>query len=759
MTAYFNSRAPSLAGDCVLLATALFTATACVAGPPTDRLPKLHLAVDTAYGRPPHTVRLKATLAPSPLDLRKHPLLPWYEDLDNTSRVEAAGATLHMTGNAAKMLQLDYVVTSDTILSFDFQSIRQGEIHAIGFDNDRDLDVASARRMFVLHGTEGWGIANNVYRHYQPAPDSDGWVHYRIPVGRYFQGAFKYLVFMNDHDVTSPTADSRFRHVSLSEASLQPTDYQIRWDLGDLQTATAKWSVAHTYDQPGLYVVRATASHTGGHVATHQINIRVKHPPRVRRTLFLDDQALQTTSGVQRVVHRALKHPGNPILVGDQPWDAYRPQVYGTVQFDAQRNVFRMWYLAIPSHVLSPDPEPFVGGFKRIGHTTLVGYAESQDGYRWIKPKLDIVSFNGSKANGLVNLGRDNSEGVSIVHQPLDPDPMRRYKAIFWEHRVEPTTAPTGREALARDPRGDGMWVSFSADGLHWKSHPGNPVIPQGSDTGQCVLYDPTLKKYILYSRLGVGRRISRCVSDDFLTWSQPELVFAADAADPPGTEIYGSGISRYEGYYIGTPWMFYRDTNQRIDVQLIHSRDGIHWRRTAGRERILPNGPEGAWDSGIIFTACQPVVLDDRILIYYSAFQGDHHGHPERDWEESQQYYRGGIGVATLRRDGWVSLDLSYGGGEILTRPLRIPPATNDDDTPRLLLNTNAFTGDVRVTVQNLDGTPIPGFENSRNLHGDFLRSEVTWSRGHSLAELVGRRVQLKIHGRLARIYSYWFE
>jgi len=294
---------------------------------------------------------------------------------------------------------------------------------------------------------------------------------------------------------------------------------------------------------------------------------------------------------------------------------------------------------------------------------------------------------------------------------------------------------------------------------LRWNDFSGNPVIPQGSDTGQSVLYDSELKQYVLYSRLGVGRRISRSVSRDFLTWSQPQLVFAADEADPPGTEVYGSGFSRYEGHYIGTPWMFYRGTSQRIDVQLIHSRDGINWQRTAGRERILPNGPEGAWDSGIIFTACHPVVLDDRILLYYSAFQGDHHGHPERDWEESQRYYRGGIGVATLRRDGWVSLDLVYGGGEILTRPLLIPPATDDDDTPRLLLNTNAFTGDVHVTIQTPDGAPVPGFEKSNNLHGDFLRAEVTWPHGRTLAELVGRRVQLQIQGRLARVYSFWFE
>ena len=743
---------------CVCLFVALTARPAPADTPPQTNPSAVNVSLDRAYGIPPHDVRLQATVSGPALDFRQRDLRSWYGDETNVTTVEDDGKTIHMIGNAAKMLVLDYRVTPQTILSFDFQCTQQGEVHAIGFDQDEQLDEATARRVFVLYGTEGWGVANNVYRNYQPGTNRDGWVHYRIPVGHYYQGPFQYLVLMNDHDVDRPTADSRFRNVTVLEAGGKRTGYRIHWAFGDGQSETGEWTVSHKYDKAGHYVARATVTDPEGRTFHDQVSVRVKQPPAVRRTLFIDDRAVEKMQGVQRVVHRALKHPANPIVVGDKPWDAYRPQVYGTVQYDAPRDLFRMWYLAIPSHVLSPDPEPIVGGFKRIGHTTLVGYAESQDGYRWTKPNLGIVPFNGSRNNGLVNIGRDNSEGVSIVHQPNDPDPSRRYKAVFWEHRVEPTTAPTGRQILDRDPRPDGMWVSFSSDGLHWTNYRENPVIPHGSDTGQCVLYDAALKKYVLYSRLGVGRRISRSTSDDFLTWSQPQLVFAADTSDPPGTQVYGAGFCLYEGYYIGTPWMFYQGTNQRIDVQLIHSRDGIHWNRTAGRERILPNGPAGAWDSGIIFTASHPVVLDDRILIYYSAFQGDHHGHPQRDWEESKKYYRGGIGVATLRRDGWVSLDLMFGGGEVVTRPLRIPPATGGDETPRLILNTNAFTGDVRVTLQNVDGKPIPGFESSHNLHGDFLRAEVSWP-GHALAELVGQTVRIRFRGRLAKLYSFWIE
>lgn len=714
----------------------------------------VYLSVEPAYGPPPLKVRAKVSVAGPAIDFRKYTLQSWYEDTDNETTIEDDGATLHMVGNAAKMIEVNYQITPNTVIEFDFRSDSIGEVHAIGFDNGTDLNDQSARRMFVLSGTEGWGTANQMYNQYR----QKGWMRFRIPVGHSYQGRFKSLVFMNDHDVPSPTADGQFRNVTIFEIGRANTGGKIRWSLGEGKTFRDAGTIEHTYQKPGRYNLSVTVADANGRESGATATVVVKNPPDVTRKLFIDDHYVQSMEGAVRVVNRALKHPDNPIIVGDKPWDSYRPQVYGTVMHDKEQDLFRMWYLSIPSHILSPDPEPMVNGFKRVGHTTLVAYAESKDGVNWKKPNLGVVDFNGSKDNGLVNMGRDNTEGVSIVYQPNDPNPDRRYKAIFWEHQVQPKGEPTGREVLAKDPRPNGMWAAFSSDGLNWKNYEKNPVISGGSDTGQCVLYDPKLKKYVLYSRLGVGRRISRCTSDDFINWSPPQLVFDADSSDPPNTQIYGSGFCIYEGMYIGLPWMFYVNTSQKIDVQLIHSRDGIDWHRTAGRELVIPNGPEGAWDSGIIFTASQPVVTEDKIWIYYFGIQGDHHGHPERDWEESQKYYRGGIGLATLRRDGWVSLDIPFTGGHIITKPLTVPEAMGDDVTPRLILNTNAFTGDVKVTLLDESDQPIPGFEESANIHGDFLRTEVTFP-GHTLAEIAGKTVKLKIHGRLAKVYSFWFE
>ena len=74
-------------------------------------------------------------------------------------------------------------------------------------------------------------------------------------------------------------------------------------------------------------------------------------------------------------------------------------------------------------------------------------------------------------------------------------------------------------------------------------------------------------------------------------------------------------GITRYEGIYVGLPWMFRQRTTNRIDVQLAMSRDGIAWKRAGGRETFIPNGKKGSFDAGCIFTASQPIqVVGDKM-------------------------------------------------------------------------------------------------------------------------------------------------
>ena len=65
--------------------------------------------------------------------------------------------------------------------------------------------------VFKLHGSQSWGILDfDNYAGQTPK-------HYVIPVGQYFTGDVLYMTFANDHDVSSPAAESVFTNVKVYE--------------------------------------------------------------------------------------------------------------------------------------------------------------------------------------------------------------------------------------------------------------------------------------------------------------------------------------------------------------------------------------------------------------------------------------------------------------------------------------------------------------------------------------------------------------
>jgi subtilisin family serine protease len=156
--------------------------------------------------------------SPDPLDFSALEITPFgTNDVSPVMTVEDGGASLRLTGNAWKKVLLPTVITPDTVLEFDFSSSAKGEVHGIGFDTDESL---SSNRTFKVYGTQNWGLSQ--YASYV-AP---GTMHYTIPVGQHFTGTFDYMVFANDHDVPSPTAESWFSNVKVYEAA-PATSYAV----------------------------------------------------------------------------------------------------------------------------------------------------------------------------------------------------------------------------------------------------------------------------------------------------------------------------------------------------------------------------------------------------------------------------------------------------------------------------------------------------------------------------------------------------
>ena len=65
------------------------------------------------------------------------------------------------------------------------------------------------------------------------------------------------------------------------------------------------------------------------------------------RHLFVDDSEIERTEGLRRVVHQPEKHPDNPIIRPEAPWEGVA-SVYGTAMYDPLLGRFRLYYLNSP---------------------------------------------------------------------------------------------------------------------------------------------------------------------------------------------------------------------------------------------------------------------------------------------------------------------------------------------------------------------------------------------------------------------------
>lgn len=161
------------------------------------------------------------------------------QDIEGTFSIEDDGATLAITGNSWKQIAFNYDITVDTVLEFDFASENQGEVHAIGLDNDL---LKSRDNVFQLYGTQIWGNQNaNIYAG-SGAPQ-----RFTIPIGQYYTGSMKYLFFIMDDDTTNPDGHSVFSNVNLYEPDAEPTAPVIT-SLPALQAIS---NVAYNYDDDG----------------------------------------------------------------------------------------------------------------------------------------------------------------------------------------------------------------------------------------------------------------------------------------------------------------------------------------------------------------------------------------------------------------------------------------------------------------------------------------------------------------------------
>ena len=468
------------------------------------------------------------------------------------------------------------------------------------------------------------------------------------------------------------------------------------------------------------------------------------------RQLFIDDHLIEETRGIKKTLHQPAKYAGNPLMYPLYPWEG-RLELYGTVWRDESGD-WRMWYMGMGDLGISPMGSENTSKWAHIGFDPAhllysFCYATSKDGIFWKRPNLGLEEYDGSKDTNIV---LKNASAANVIRDERDPDPNRLYKSLFYESRDPDGTSNEG----------DGVSVAFSPDGIKWTKYEGNPVITRASDSHTLLGWDELHGKYVAYCRPSIHegnmiRRIGRCVSDDFVNWSDPEDVLSPDENDPPGLQLYNMPVFKYEGMYIGQLLGYHCYSEERhirfygkVDVQLTCSRDGLNWNRVSdsdrntdsGRKPFIPNGPPNSIDSGEIYMANAPVVLNDELWFYYCSCATEH-GPTGRT---------GPINLAKLRLDGFVSVDAGEEVGTLITKPFLCEGGL-------LRINATARGGNIRMSVIDEEGTEQEGFGAyvSSVFDSDALRQEMTWRRG-SFDALKGKVIRLKFYLQNAELYSF---
>jgi hypothetical protein len=109
----------------------------------------------------------------------------------------------------------------------------------------------------------------------------------------------------------------------------------------------------------------------------------------------------------------------------------------------------------------------------------------------------------------------------------------------------------------------------------------------------------------------------------------------------------------------------------------------------------------------------------------------------------------------STLRLDGFVSAQAPATGGELITKPLIFAGAA---------LSINFETGgpgELKVEIQNLDGSPVPGYAlaDCFPIFGDHIDFPVSWKgKGTDVSTLAGKPVRIRFALKDADLYAFQF-
>lgn len=528
--------------------------------------------------------------------------------------------------------------------------------------------------------------------------------------------------------------------------------------------------------------------------------LAVAHAQGAGRTLlFVDDEDVLFRSGTKKEVVPLSKFAGNPVIAPDKPWEGMIGWV--STHRNPATGKCQMWYQAY-NQKRTED--------KRL--KCVVAYAESNDGKTWVKPKLRLFPYYEFEETNIVLIGAPNGYGDrycnSVLVDPRDPDPQRRYKMAYYDWE------PDDERNL-----GAGTRVAFSPDGIHWTKHEGmvlktpfgkkgaqppfagesvyvegpmkngrptkSWLVPLSMSDALDVFYDDLKGRYVGYGKMWMPgpdgglhwkHGMGRIESADFIHWSKPQFILGVDDRDPPQLEFHTSPVFLHNGQYFSLNQILNRSAGV-MDIELMSSRDGFKWDRPYAGIHILERGTGAVFDAATLLSNGTPLPVGDELWFYYGGYRGTAIGAVGLDRQViGSKDYHSGIGLAVMKKDRFVAVvpDPVIG----LRNSLKVTRDTVGKAAPKLAkpntigqvtlrpldltgvksitINAEATKGKVAVEILNEDGFRVRGFsrDDAVPVTVDSLAATVAW-RERTLAQLKPGRYMLRIHLDNAKLFA----
>ncbi len=469
-------------------------------------------------------------------------------------------------------------------------------------------------------------------------------------------------------------------------------------------------------------------------------------PVNTGRQLFVDGFLICETDLIP-VYHTPDFYADNPVLEPDKEWEKttegalYAAPFSDGIWYDEQEGKYKMWYLAGAGSIHKEDKQTFY-----------TCYAESRDGKHWTKPALDV--WNQTNVTDTCN--RDAS---TIWLDKQENDPSKRYKMFNVERR------PTDRR-----------WqfvLKYSSDGIHWSKG-----VAQSGDMydRSSAFYNPFTGKWALSMRasteissrsrnymehenpemlVSLAHRVRKDADDKFIRfWFTPddkELRHEKYPEVEPG--IYNFDAIPYESIMLGfySAWsgpennVCAREGIQKRNViSLGYSRDGFHFSRPTHQPFMNVNETEGAWNWGNMQSVNGvPLVVGDSLYFYSSGRRLN-----KVMWDSHTS-----TGLATLRRDGFVSMHADKKEGTLLTENLSF-------DGAYLFVNADVRKGRLAVEVLDENGNPLEGYGKKDCIlmkKDNSTKKLISWKNHPDLTSLAGKNIRLKFYLTDGDLYSFW--